>query len=567
MVPAAYPAVSLLPFLAAAFAGGALALLTRRDERISTPIAAAALVLAIVAAAGIRSADPADVGGSTLAGTEYARLFLLFGSIAGLLLTVLGLATTLPRDLPASILVGLGAAGLALGSTDPVVAVLAASAGSFAGVFVTLAPPRSAVGAAIAARELRALASAAGLAIVAAAWTARPIDVLAAEPAATGLAVLGLAAAVAIRSGAIPFHRWAARLAEASPEIGLPILLAWGPAVLAVVAVGRLDASVAATRAPLDAERAIIVAVGAASLLLGVAAAYLHDDLGHIVAYSIIADAGIVLLAFGTLDPTIWAPFRTWLLAFVVTKTAFAAWAAAMRSAFGARRLHDLGGWMRHTPVLAAALVVVAITTIGWPGLVMFDARGDIVEAATGGPLTPIVLIGTLAHIGYFGRIVAAGLGRRTSTVAAGADSRPTWRIHGAVRVADAARIWDTNRAPTAAVVVLLLAGLALAVAGGGFDLPRAAAGLPPRPTPGAPASPSPAPSDSPSPSLRPTAPPTPTGEPASGEPSAAGEQSPGASGSAVASGSPLESPLQSPPRVGSPSPEAPSFVPLGPAP
>jgi NADH-quinone oxidoreductase subunit N len=556
--------VSLLPFLSVTLAGGALALMTRRDERVSIAIATAALVLAAVAAAGIRSADPAAVGGGTVAGTEYARLFLLLGSAAGLLLTLLGIATTMPRDLPGSFLLGLGAAGLALGSSDPVVAVLAASAGSFVAVFVTFVAPRSALGAAIAARELRALAGAAGLSILAAAWTARPLDVLAAEPAASGLALLGFTAAVAIRFGAIPFHRWAARLAEAAPEIALPVSLVWGPAALAVVALGWLGASVGATEAPFAAERAIVVAVGATSLLLGIAAAYLHEDIEHIVAYSIVADAGIVLLAFGAVDPQVWGPFRTWLLAFVVTKTAFAAWATAMRAAFGARRLRDLGGWMRRAPVLAAALVVVTIATIGWPGLAMFDARSEVVAAATSGPLGAIVLIGTLAHVGYLGRILAIGVGRRSAAVAAGAAPRPAWPPHhGTLRPADAVRVWRANRTPAAAALVLVLAGLALTVAAGGFGGPRAAAGSPPQPTPGPSTSPSLEPSPSPSPTLRPTASATPTESPASGSPSPSDGRSPGASGSPTAS----ESPLASPPRIGSPSPAVPSFVPLSPAP
>jgi NADH:ubiquinone oxidoreductase subunit 2 (subunit N) len=564
VVPAADPAVSLLPFLAATFGGGALALMARRDERVSVAIATVGLLLAVVAAAGIRADDPVGIGGSTLAGTDYARLFLLLGSLTGLLITLLGVATTMPRDLAGSILLGLGAAGLALGAADPVVAVLAASAGSFLGVFVTLVPPRSAVGAAIAGRELRALAGGAGLAVLAAAWTARPLDVLAAEPAATGLAFLGFTAAVAIRFGAIPFHRWAARLAEAAPEMALPLILAWGPAALAVVALAALDSSVGATGAPLAAERAIIVAVGAASLLLGMAAAYLHEDLEHVVAYSIVADAGIVLLAFGALDSGIWGSFRTWLLAFVVTKSALAAWAAAMRSTFGARRLGDLGGWMRRAPVLAAAFGVLAIATIGWPGLAMFDARGAIVAAATDGPLTAIVLIGTLGHVGYLGRILAAGVGRRSAAVASGADPRPTWPPHHrALRPADLLAAWRVNRAPAAAVLVLLLAGLALAVTGGAFGGPRAAAGFPPQPTPGPSTSPSVEPVPSPSPTSAPSVVPTPIVSPSSGAPSPSGSGSPGASGGAL----PGDSPLQSPPRIGSPSAEVPSFVPLSPSP
>jgi hypothetical protein len=218
---------------------------------------------------------------------------------------------------------------------------------------------------------------------------------------------------------------------------------------------------------------------------------------------------------------------------------------------------------MRRAPVLVAAFGVLAIATIGWPGLAMFDARGEVVAAATDGPLTAIVLIGSLGHVGYLGRILAAGLGRRSAAVAAGADPRPTWPPHhGALRPADALRIWRANRAPVAAGLVLVLAWLALAVAGGAFGGPRAAAGFPPQPTPGPSTSPSVEPSPTASPTPRPTASPTPFGSPSSGQPSPSASGSPGTS-----DGVPSDGPVQSPPRIGSPSAEVPSFVPLSPAP
>ena len=48
-----------------------------------------------------------------------------------------------------------------------------------------------------------------------------------------------------MRFGAIPFHLWAARLTDVVPETALPILTAFAPASLAVVALAWIDASVA----------------------------------------------------------------------------------------------------------------------------------------------------------------------------------------------------------------------------------------------------------------------------------------------------------------------------------
>ena len=189
------------------------------------------------------------------------------------------------------------------------------------------------------------------------AWIARPLGPLSEEPTVFGLAYLAVALAAAIRFGAIPFHRWAARLADSAPEIALPLLLAWAPAGFAVVALAWADRSIAPLLLPLQVERATVLAVGVASIVLGAAAAWLQDDLEHVVGYSIVQDAGFVILGLAILDPVAWQPTRTWILVFVVAKTAFAAWAIAVRTRFGTRRIPDLGGWARRSPGLAVGLV------------------------------------------------------------------------------------------------------------------------------------------------------------------------------------------------------------------
>jgi formate hydrogenlyase subunit 3/multisubunit Na+/H+ antiporter MnhD subunit len=342
--------------------------------------------------------------------------------------------------------------------------------------------------------------------------------------------------------GAIPFHRWTAGLAANSAELALTVALVWGGALFALVLLAMTALSVEPLGASLGVERAVIVTAGVVTLILGVAAAYIHEDIAHIVTYSIVADAGIVLLAFGALDAGSWGAIRLWLLGFVLTRTAFAAWAAAIRSAFGTRRLRDLGGWARRAPLLALAVVVIAVVTIGWPGFALFDARSAVVASATGGPFTAIVLIGTLAHVGYFGRILAAGIGRRSSAVAGGMGPWPSWPARG-VRLmpSDAERLWTANRAPIAAALVLALAMLSLLVSAGGLDGPRAAAGPAPRVTPSPSASPTPSPTPRPLPTGRPTATPTPVESPS--EP-ATGSPAPGDGSASPSSGNPSGSPV-----------------------
>ena len=500
--------MTILPFLIITFGAGAASLLTRHNARLSAAIGILGLVAALFAARAIKADDHLVVGGAALAGSAYLRLFVIFGSIVALALVLLGLATTSHRHAPGVLLGGLGATGLALALADPRIAVIAATAGGLLGILVTVVPPATARGVVVAARELRALAIAGVLAILAVAWIARPLGELAGEPAVFGLAYLGFAIAVAIRFGAIPFHFWAARLADAAPEVTLPMLMAWSPAAFAVVALAWADQSVAPLVAPLllplSVERALVVAIGAASVVLGTLAAWIQDDLEHVVGYTIIADAGIAILGLAALSPAAWEPARTWLLVFVMVRSAFAAWAVAMRGAFGTRRIGDLSGWVIRAPILGVAFGLIVIAAIGWPGLVAWQARAMLIELTLDGLLVVLVTVGALAQVAVYGRLLMVGLGRPSEAVARGEGERPRWPVplpkrpivgqsgterafertrhamSGAIDVAGVVpAALRLNRVLIASLLVLALSGLAFAVATGGLGVPRAAGAVP----------------------------------------------------------------------------------------
>ena len=235
----------------------------------------------------------------------------------------------------------------------PRLAVLAATAGGAFGALVTLVPIGGRTGATVGTRVLRATAVAGTMAIAATAWIGRDLSELAAQPVVFGLAYLAFALAVAIRFGAIPFHGWAARLTDAVPEID--------PAARhgdrrrrpsrSWPSPGRMRRS-RRSALDLDSVRLVVLAIAIASIVLASVAAFIQDDIEHIVGYAIIGDAGVVLLAVAALDPAAWAPARTWILAFVVARSAFAAWAAATRTTFHTGRVDDLRGWALRSPAL-----------------------------------------------------------------------------------------------------------------------------------------------------------------------------------------------------------------------
>jgi formate hydrogenlyase subunit 3/multisubunit Na+/H+ antiporter MnhD subunit len=260
----------------------------------------------------------------------------------------------------------------------------------------------------------------------------------------------------------------------------LPLVTAWSAAALAVVGLAWADTSIAPLLVDLDTVRWVVVLIALASIVLSSVAAWIQDDIEHVVGYSIIGDAGVVILAIAALDPAVWAPARTWILAFVVTRSAFAAWAGATRASYQTGRLRDLRGWALRSPGLAIAFVIIVIAGVGLPGLAAWQARGAIIEAAVAGPLALIAWVGVLSPLVYYARLGVIGVDR------ARPDGQTVdWRPH--VRPVDLSRIrpwlamtWSDNRVPAATATTLGVAVLALAVAAGAFGVPEAAAGAPP---------------------------------------------------------------------------------------
>jgi len=475
--------MTLALFLAVTIGAASIALIGRGRAGVATTVGLLGLVGAIVTAIAIDPTTVIEVGGSTLATSEYARLFLILGSVVGLALAVIGLAAGSRRDAPAVTLGTLGAAGLALSLPDPRIAILASTAGGLLGVLLALVPGGGRVAATVGIREMRALIVAGAMAIAAAAWIGRDLSELAAQPVVFGLAYLAFGLAVAIRFGAIPFHVWAARLTDSVPESALPVVTAWGPAAFAVIALAWTDASVAPLLVEMDAELAIILGIAIATIVLASFAALIQDDIEHVVGYSIIGDAGVVLLAIAVLDPDAWAPARTWILAYVVARSAFAAWAAAMRATFFTGRIEDMGGWAIRAPLLAVGLAVVVVASIGLPGLAAFDARTQLVDLALQPPLQGLVFLATFAPLLYYGRLAAIGVVRPDPTMGGpgrfvGIPRRV--RLDRSQPRETGAALWSANRAPSAVLVALLVAALSMAVSAGAFGGPAAATGLPP---------------------------------------------------------------------------------------
>jgi len=593
MNPIVFPAVC---------ATGAVLSLLPVGGRRGVIIGPAAFLLACGSALLTGPADSVSLGGVRLDGSTYAGSYLAFGSAAALLLSLVDLASgRANRRTTAATLAALAALGLAFTSTDPSVSLLAAGiaavTGSAAGVAAGSMDERPDRGTAEARATGLIVASMlfAGIAVARPSWTGADGGVIAAAFAA-------VAAGLAVRSGSVPFHLQAARLAKRGASTLTALLLVWIPAGLGLVALGWSQIAAGVRSDWLDAAVAAVQAVALLTLVLGSVGALLHDDPSEVAVYSTLADSGFLLLALASRNAESTASARLWLLVFVVAKTALMTWAGAVGRAPGSTRLGSLSGWIRRDPTLGLVLVAIAVATIGWPGNPVFEARQKLVATGLPPGFGFVGIVVAALSIAYYGRALLTGLlpssgpvlsaggaaSGRVSTAAAsepspvsqagsqrerGAGRRarapaiadaeafePTLQLGGATgngralpqagsetagdpgRRERARLVWATDRISAVSLVAVVSALLALAVGMGGLGATGAATGGIPLDAAAA-AAPTPGPSPQPTPTPMPTLPPHATLGPL---PSPSGETpSGGIAPSPTRSAAPASVPLQ----------------------
>jgi hypothetical protein len=497
--------VSIGLVIAVALGSGlAATLLGPRLPRAAAWIGLAGGLATLGLALAIDPSEVIEVGSVGLASSVTLKLVALGWAASALFVGVIGRVAGGAATTVGPSLVGLGASVLALATSDHGLAFAALAAGGVGAILAPtlgtwLADREETPLTVVAVRGAGATVGAGLVGVLAAAWGTSALGLAGPgtsgsgvtavdDPGfrlAVGLALLVVAAAVVIRSGAIPAHLWAARFAGSVTPLAIPASLAWGSAAFTIVALGWSGSAAEAAGVGLDdAARVLVVLVALASVILAGLAAMLHDDLEHVLGYTIVQAAGIALLAFADLRPALTQAAADWLVATAAATTAMAAWIALARWTFGAHRVSELRGWARRSPGLAIASAAILVGLVGVPGMAVFEARIALASGAVPGVLGSAIAILALSPLIAVGRILIAGAGRPAPEVAAaprerlGVLVRPAggWSRGGlsrgglawAVRTARAVTRANAALAATVAVVLLSVVGLAFAVIGTG---------------------------------------------------------------------------------------------------
>jgi NADH-quinone oxidoreductase subunit N len=212
------------------------------------------------------------------------------------------------------------------------------------------------------------------------------------------LAYLGIAlmfVGLGFKVAAAPFHIWTPDVYEGapSPVVGF-MSTAPKAAVFAVLIRILFQANTP------DAARVWLIWVAAAlSMTIGNIAALVQDNIKRLLAYSSIAHAGYLLIAFATL-PANGIPAAMFYTAAYAAMNVGAFAVVGHFASAGERyvTLEDYSGLGRRSPVLAAILTMFLLSLIGIPITGGFFAKFYVFSAALEGshPLVGLVLIGVI---------------------------------------------------------------------------------------------------------------------------------------------------------------------------
>lgn len=232
-----------------------------------------------------------------------------------------------------------------------------------------------------------------------------------AAPAAVAIGAVGVALALLFESGAVPAHFWVPDAAQAASRQAAAFLTTV-PKVAALVALLRFVAVVQPV-----VDLALVVAVAAAaSMLLGVLAAFWQEDVRRLLGYSTVGQAGFLLLGVSGTDPTA-------LLVYAAGYAAANLAAFAVVAALPGRTTVELWrGAGRAHPFLTGALLVALLALVGTPPTSVFLGKVAVLRAAWAageGWLVLVAAVATVLSLFYSLRWIAAALRPASSGAAA----------------------------------------------------------------------------------------------------------------------------------------------------
>jgi NADH-quinone oxidoreductase subunit N len=211
------------------------------------------------------------------------------------------------------------------------------------------------------------------------------------------IGIVFIAAGLAFKLAAVPFHMWTPDVYEGAPT-PVTAFIAAAPKVAAIGLTLRVLYQPFGEWVP--EWQQIVVFIAIASMLLGSFAAIGQTNVKRLLAYSGIGHIGFALvgLAAGT-ENGVYSVLVYMTIYMIMTIGAFGCVMAMRRHGQAVEEIDDLAGLGRHQPLLAAALAIFMFSMAGIPPLAGFFAKLYVFLAVVEADMVPLAVIGLLASV------------------------------------------------------------------------------------------------------------------------------------------------------------------------
>jgi NADH-quinone oxidoreductase subunit N len=204
-----------------------------------------------------------------------------------------------------------------------------------------------------------------------------------------------VAAGLAFKVSAVPFHMWTPDVYEGAPT---PVTAFF--AVAPKIAAMALFARVLFGAFPDIASQwqQILVFLSVASMAVGAVFAIVQTNIKRLMAYSSIGHVGYALMGLASASPEGVKAVLIYLAIYLAMNVGAFALIIAMRRRDGAtENIYDLSGLARTRPAMALALAIFMFSLAGIPPLAGFFAKFYVFIAAIEAGLVAVAVIGVLA--------------------------------------------------------------------------------------------------------------------------------------------------------------------------
>ncbi|WP_311171318.1 monovalent cation/H+ antiporter subunit D family protein [Halobellus ordinarius] len=221
-----------------------------------------------------------------------------------------------------------------------------------------------------------------------------------------GLIVVGLA----VKTALFPLHTWQPDAYAESPDsvtayISALVSTAAAYALFRIIYVVFTPAFDAAVPFALDA----LVILASVSVVVGSVLAVLQSDLKRMLAYSSVAQFGLVIAGFAVINTTAATGGLVHLVGHAVMKAGLFVGVGALAGVAGGRTVDDLAGVADRAPITSGAVAVLAFALVGVPPAVGFAGKWHIVLGAVEGGrpiVAAVAVVSTLLTLAYFARVI-----------------------------------------------------------------------------------------------------------------------------------------------------------------